>query len=350
MKALSLITVVGSLFLAASAPTAPAPGKPEDARVAALDVKGKPVDVRFANGSNVLMMILQDNIEIITEFGKLRIPPAEIRSIDFGVHLTDEVRAQIERALKQLGSSAYKEREAAMKQLVDLGPQAYLALHQASKTSKDQETVKRATTAMKTIAQKVPARLLRLREEDRIRTSKFTVVGRIVTPNIKARAEYFGELSLRPTQLLAIRWLEGSGTAEVVVDAGKYGSANNQWMDTGIQLERQHKVKITAAGEVDVAPQQGGQYISGPGGLGPESGLPVRFVGGVGVRTGSRSGALMGRVGETGAPFVIGEHFHNVPPGEGKLYLHIVPGPWGGQSNGSYRVNVITGPSAEDND
>lgn len=350
MKALSLVTLVGTVFLTARASTAPASGKPETARVPAVEMKGKPVEVRFANGSNVLMMILQDNIEIVTEFGKLRIPPAEIRSIDFGIHLSDEVREQIDRAVKQLGSSAYKEREAAMKQLVDLGPQAYLALYQASRSSKDQEAVKRATLAMKTIAQKVPPRLLRLREEDRIRTTKFTVVGRIVTPNIKARAEYFGELSLRPSQLLAIRWLDGGGATEVVVDAAKYGSANNAWMDTGIQLDRQNKIKITATGEVDVAPQQGGQYISGPAGLGPEVGLPMRFVAGVGVRGGGRSGCLMGRVGETGASFVIGEQYHNIPPGEGKLYLHIIPGPWGGQSNGSYRVRVLTGPSAEDID
>ena len=349
MKALSLVTVVGSLWLAASAPTAPAPGKSEDPR-AVVEVKGKPVDVRFANGSNVLMMILQENIEIVTEFGKLRIPPAEIRSIEFGIHLTEEARSQIERALKQLGSSAYKERESAMKQLVDLGPQAYLALYQTTRSSKDQEAVKRAQIAMKTIAQKVPARLLRLREEDRIRTTKVTVVGKIVTPTIKTRAEYFGELSLRPSQLLAIRWLEGGGATEVVVDAAKYGVANNQWMDTGITLERHLKVKITASGEVDVAPQQGGQYISGPAGLGPEAGLPVRFVGGgVGARNG-RSGALMGRVGETGAPFLIGDSFHNLPPGEGKLYLHIVPGPWNQGASGSYRVKVLTGPSADDND
>jgi len=346
MKTFALVTLTGSLFLAANAPTAPAPGKADEEVARGADVGGKPVEVRFANGSNVLMSILQDSIEIITEFGKLKIPPAEIRAIDFGVHLPDVVRAQIDRALQQLASNNYKERESAMKQLVDLGPQAYLALYQATK-GKDQEAVKRAQIAMKTISEKVPARLLRLREEDLIRTTKFTIVGRIVTPSIKARAEYFGDLSLRPSQLLAIRWLEGTGRTEVSVDAAKYGSANDQWLDTGIRLEPHLKVRITASGQVDVAPQQNGQYISGPAGLGQEVGLPVRFVGrGQAVRCGS----LMGRIGETGTPFLIGELYHSAPSAEGKLYLHITPGPWGGGSNGSYRVKVATGPSAEDND
>jgi hypothetical protein len=344
MNVFALVTFAGMALVPANAPTPTA-----KADSAAVEPPGKQVEVRFANGSNVLMILLQDNLEIITEFGKLKIPPAEIRAIDFGVHLPDVVRTQINRALQQLGSSVFKEREAAMKQLVDLGPQAYLALYQATH-GKDQETVKRAQTAMKAIAQKVPARLLRLREEDRIRTTKFTIVGRIVTPSIKARAEYFGDLSLRPSQLLSIHWLEGAGATEVVVDATKYGSSNDQWMDTGIHLQPHLKVKITASGQVDVAPQQGGQYISGPAGLGPEVGLPIRFGGR--NAAGARFGALVGRIGETGTPFVIGEQYHNLPVAEGKLYLHITPGPWPGQgaSTGSYRVKISTGPSADDNE
>jgi hypothetical protein len=343
MNVFSLVTLAAAALVPSSAPSA----KTDDA--APVEPAGKQVEVRFANGSTVLMVLLQDNLEIITEFGKLKIPPAEIRAIDFGVHLPDAARTQINRALQQLGSSVFKEREAAMKQLVDLGPQAYLALYQASH-GKDQETVKRAQTAMKTIAQKVPARLLRLREEDRIRTTKFTIVGRIVTPTIKARAEYFGDLSLRPSQLLSIHWLEGAGATEVVVDATKYGSSNDQWMDTGIALQPHLKVKITASGQVDIAPQQGGQYISGPGGLGQEVGLPIRFGGR--NQVGARYGALVGRIGETGTPFVIGELYHNMPVAEGKLYLHITPGPWPGQgaSTGSYRVKISTGPGAEDNE
>src|SRR5207302_10540460 len=131
-----------------------------------------------------------------------------------------------------------------MKQLGDRGRQADHALYRASKRE-EREAGKRAQIAMKAVAQRVPARLLRLREEDRIRTTKFTVVGRIVTPAIKAHAEYFGDLSLRPTQLLAIRWLEGAGATEVAVDAARYGSAHDQWMDTGIRLEPHLKVKVT---------------------------------------------------------------------------------------------------------
>jgi hypothetical protein len=347
MKLFVPLTLAAAFLLAGNCPGEPPAAKDDGKPFGPPDPAAKQVEVRFANGSTVLMYLLQDSIEIVTEFGKLKIPPAEIRQIDFGLHLTDSVRAEIERALQQLASANYKEREAATKRLVDLGPLAYLALYQTTK-SKDQEAAKRAQAAMKTVAQKVPERLLRLREEDRIRTTKFTVVGRIVTPFIKARAEYFGDLSLRPTQLLAIRWMEGTGSTEVVVDAAKYGSAADQWMDTGITIEPHVRLKATATGQVDIWPQQGGQYISGPAGLGQEAGVPVRFVNGRAPQ--GRAGALMGRIGEGGTPFVIGERHTQVPTTEGKLYLHITPGPWGGGSNGNYRVKIFTGPGAEDND
>jgi hypothetical protein len=346
MKLFVLLTLAGSLSLAANSPRDSSAAKDDDKLLAPMDPAAKKVEVRFANGSNVIMILLQENIEIITEFGKLKIPPAEIRQIEFGVHLAEAERGQIARALELLSSSNYKEREAAMKQLVVLGPQAYLALFQATR-GKDQETAKRAQIAMKTIAEKVPARLLRLREDDRIRTTKFTIVGRIVTPSIKARAEYFGELSLRPSQLLAIRWMDGTGTKEIMVDAAKHGSAPDQWMDTGIRLEAHVRLKVTAAGQVDIMPQQAGQYVAGPAGLGQEAGVPVRFVNG---RVQSRPGALMGRIGETGTPFVVGDLYNQIPTVEGKLYLSIVPGPWGAGSTGSYRVKVATGPSADDSD
>src|SRR5437899_11981161 len=97
-----LLTLAGSLAAPANAPRDPSPAKGEDKAPLPADANARPVEVRFANGSTVLMVILQDNIEMVTEFGKLKIPPAEIRHIEFGLHLTEPVRAQIDRALQQL--------------------------------------------------------------------------------------------------------------------------------------------------------------------------------------------------------------------------------------------------------
>lgn len=44
-------------------------------------------EVRFNDGSLVRMTILQDDLEVMTKYGKLTIPLKDIRRIDLGLHL-----------------------------------------------------------------------------------------------------------------------------------------------------------------------------------------------------------------------------------------------------------------------
>src|SRR5262249_20721320 len=152
--------------------------------------------------------------------------------IEFGVHLPPGVEKKIDELLKQLGSENYKQRDVAVKELVALGAHSYPALHHASKSS-DPEGAQRVQVGLKRIRAKIPAKHLRLREEHQVVTPTCTIVGRIVNATIKARAENFGDLNLKVSQLRIIRSLSGSGEMEVTVDAAKYGSAPNQWMDAG---------------------------------------------------------------------------------------------------------------------
>jgi hypothetical protein len=243
--------------------------------------------------------------------------------------------------LKQLGSSNYRQRDGAVKELAALGPHAYPALQRAAKNKDQPEAAQRALAAIKIIERKVPARQLRLKEEDVIRTNRFTIIGHVLNPAIKARAEYFGEVSLRPYQLHTIRCLEGAGEVEVAVDAARYGSGHNQWMDAGLMVDPQLDLVILASGQVDLWPQGPGQYMAGPGGMAgaarPQPGAVM--AGGVAITP----GMLVGRIGEDGAPFVIGDRYAGRPARVGKLYLHIGPSPWNNASSGVYRVRIATG-------
>jgi hypothetical protein len=186
----------------------------------------------------------------------------------------------------------------------------------------------------------VPAKNLRTKEDDLIRTTKFSAVGRIVTPTIKARAEYFGDLQLKPFQLRSIRLLAApSGGGEIMVDAAKYGSPPAQWMDTGITIEAGAQLRITASGVVDLVPAQAGRYLSGPRGWGlvvvpPGAGKPGGMV------QAFSEGMLLGRIGANGTPFYIGEGFEGTAPAGGKLFLHIVPSAWNNAATGSYQVKI----------
>jgi hypothetical protein len=336
---IALLAAGFSLTTVLAGPQAPGKG----AGAADKEVKeGKEAEVRFANGSTVFMTLLSDPIEIQTAFGKLTVPPRELRSIEFGVHLPEGAEEKIQILLKQLGSSNYRLRDGAVKELARLGPHAYPALQRVARDKEQPEAALRAAAAIKLIERRIPAKQLRLKDDDVIRTSRFTIVGRVLNPVIKARAEYFGEVGLKPYQLFAIRCLEGAGDVEVTVDAARYGSGHSQWMDAGFMVDPQLDLLITASGQVDLWPQGPGQYMAGPGGMagGGARAQPGAVVAGGVVVT---PGMLVGRIGEDGTPFVIGDRYSGRPARVGKLYLHIGPSPWNNASTGNYRVKITTG-------
>jgi hypothetical protein len=307
------------------------------------------VEVRFTNGSVVVMTMLQDRFEIVTDYGKLSVPPRDIRSIEFGLHPTDEERRKIEQAIGNLGSSAHDERDTAVQDLIALGPLAYLRLQKAV-TSTEPEVTRRAEAALKAIREKYSARLLRTREEDTVRTAKFSIVGRIVTPTFKARADDFGDLELKPGRLLAVRWLSADTKKEVVVDAATYGGPGNaKWLATGIRIEPHVGTRITATGQVDLLPQQGGQRLCGPDGNagGAMMGGKARFFN---PNNGQQGGELLGRIGETGPIVFIGSRHTLTAKTGGQLYLMIAQSPWGCPSTGEYRVTVASGLLFDDAD
>ncbi|MCC6418634.1 MAG: hypothetical protein IT429_10405 [Gemmataceae bacterium] len=345
MKHHSLTLLAACLLLTpfTQAQQLPPSGKPPPDPAGKDAPRLKEAEVRFANGSTVFMAIVHEHIDVMTPFGKLTIPPREIRSIEFGVHLPEGIEAKIDDALKQLSSVSYRHRDGAVRDLVALGPHAYPALHRATR-SKEAEVAQRALAAIKLIEGKVPSKQLRLKEEDLIRTTKFTIVGKVLTPAIKAQSEYFGDLTLKPYQLIAIRWLERAGDSEVVVDAARYGSAHNQWLDTGLSVDPHFDLRITATGLVDLWPQGPGQYMASPNGMAGARPNPQGIAGGAPV---AGPGVLVGRIGEDGSLFVIGERYAGRPARTGRLYLHIGPSPWNNASTGSYRVRVVSGASGE---
>src|SRR5262249_42622864 len=91
---------------------------------------GKPGEVlaMFHDGTKVRMVIQQDHLDVVTKYGKLTVPTTEIRRVEFGFRVPDDVAKKIEAAIANLGSANFPEREAATKELAALGRLAYPAL------------------------------------------------------------------------------------------------------------------------------------------------------------------------------------------------------------------------------
>ncbi len=307
--------------------------------------KPLPVTVNYLDGSTVHMALAQETVEIETAFGKLTVPRSHLRSIEFGFRLGEAEARQIEELVAQLGNASYKQRELALNQLIALGAKAYPTLQRAAQ-SKDGEVLGRARKAREAIEKKVPARVLKRRPEDVVRTDKFTIVGRVLTPALLAHTEYFGEVRLKPSQLFSMSVAGNAGEVEVVVDAGTHGSAVGQWLDTNMHVSAQERLTFVASGQVDLWPQGPGQYMATPDG---QTGTIFRpYAQSFGPQV-AVAGALLGRIGENGRPFLVGRRLTRTFDQEGKLYLHIVPSPWNNASTGSYRVR-ISGASVQDRD
>jgi hypothetical protein len=299
------------------------------------------VEVRLSDGSRVRMLILQPSLEIETKYGKLVTPIADLRRIEFGIRPPAGQAAKIDDAIKRLGNDSYPEREKAVKELIAMGAAAYVPLYQAAK-NKDAEVARRANQALEEIRKKVPENKLRVREDDLLQTSEFTIVGRILNPAIQTKSPIFGETQLNVADLRGIRWLSHQAEVELNIDAAKYGVNATQWMDTGIEMSPDDELTIAASGQVDLMVNGGGQYLTGPTGNAQWGQAPGST---------HPPGALLGRVGNTGAVFVIGESFKGPAKGEGRLFLQISPSPWARHGNavgGTYKVTIAGGRDTEE--
>jgi hypothetical protein len=291
-------------------------------------------EVRFSDGSIVRMTLLQETIEVQTKYGKLNIPVTDIRRVEFGLHVTPELNQQITQSIKRLASDVYKERDVASKDLIQAGHYAFPLLHKASKSG-DQEVAYRAVGLIKQISERTSPDLLKIRDEDVIQTSEFTVIGRISSQTLKAHSPHFGEVSLKLSELRMMHVRQHGGKADLTVDAAKHGSALDQWCDTGIVVDAGQRIIVTGDGQVDLWPQGPGQYMTQPKGYNT-AGKGGQFM----------AGALVAKIGESGKAFYVGERYEGVAGEEGRLYVLIVPSPWNNASTGNYRVRVQTDPAA----
>lgn len=302
----------------------------DDAKPDAAKVQD--VVAMYHDGSKVRMVFLQENLEVVTKYGRLTVPTADVRRIDFGFRLTADVQQKLDESLKHLVSDNFQLREAAAKHLTGLGRLSYPALLKLAK-GQDLDTTRRVEDILKAIRVKVPAEQLRSRMDDLVHTQHFTIAGRIEIPTLKAKTEHFGDVQMKIVDLRSINSTAGASEMKASVDAATYGGQNAQWLDTGFTVQPDVQVVLTASGEIDLYGNQGGGAFSGPEGN-RNYGRGGQYL----------PGALLGRIGEEGGEvFTVGKRFEKVPTIEGKLYLRIAPLPGSNGATGTYSVQITAG-------
>lgn len=315
------------------------------------------IEVRFADDSVVKMILQEASIVVVTRYGKLTVPASDIRQIEFGMRVSEETTRRIDAAIARLGAHNATERQAAVSELLALREQAFPALRRAA-TGNNADAARQATEIIRTLSETMPVERLQTPPHDTIVAAEFTITGRIETPTLKAQSPYFGETNLKLAELRSLRRASEPMNKMLTITVAQPG-ANDVWMDTGITVFNGTPLQIMASGSVELRASDGGVTRLSPNGDSSSRGLdrggfggraaqqPQQFGGraprgGGFIPAASRVGALIGRIGEQGQPFVIGSRYEGSATEEGRLYLRIYPASEG-ELSGSYSVRLSIG-------
>jgi hypothetical protein len=294
--------------------------------------EGATFELRMTDDTVLKVELLDKSVSLLTKYGKLVIPAAEIRRLEFGFRYPDGAEAKIENAIAELGSPDFKTREKGEKQLIKIGLHAIPNLRKAEK-SDNPEVVHRAQEILKSLEGKLEEGKPELRNYDVVETPEFTAKGQLLINVLSVRTKHFGETIVKLTDIRSFHAVGHSSKVEISLDAAKYGKMNqSEWMETAIDLSAGQQLEVAASGQVDQWPQGPGQYMVGP------EGLANGFRQGMGAT--GLPGQVIGRIGASGTPFSIGASYKGKATESGKLYLRIGASPWNCPSTGSYKVVV----------
>jgi hypothetical protein len=136
-------------------------------------------------------------------YGRLEIPAADIRRIDFAARLTVEKTERINLLVTNLNHPDFDSREKAMAELRGIGEQAYPFLVKAIKNP-DAEIARRAEESVKFITARTVAAKLEPREFDVIVTdaSKYTCT--IIPSTLRVRTGPFGDQTMKLTDVTTL--------------------------------------------------------------------------------------------------------------------------------------------------
>jgi hypothetical protein len=161
------------------------------------------VEVKLIDDSVLKLTLLDHHVEYLTQYGRLTIPVSEIRRVDLGLRIPDDVAAIIQGAIADLGSPQFRKREEAMAILLKYREKSYGALKQAAKSS-DAEVAKRAEELIEKLESMVPQNRLEMPDYDIIQTDLSKIAGKIMTPTLRARSFTFGDVQLKLADALAM--------------------------------------------------------------------------------------------------------------------------------------------------
>jgi hypothetical protein len=182
------------LFLAAFVGIVAVPGTAQEkrdgerpARPKASRSEAPAIFIRFTDDRIMKWTAGREALVLDTPYGKLHIPLASIRSIDFATRIPEADARRAEAAVANLGSPQFRVRRAAEAEILKLREKASPALH-AALNNHDVEVIARAQNLLDKLTHLVPEDQLEVRPQDVIRTADSRIAGRIEGTDLRVQA------------------------------------------------------------------------------------------------------------------------------------------------------------------
>lgn len=205
------------------------------------------VEVRFVDDSTMKLTLLKDqNLELLTPYGKLVIPVLDVQRIHFGLHITAEQAKKIDALIAELGHTEFRRREAAAAELLAFQEKALPALQQAVSRT-DPEVQRRAEELVDKLRESVPSERLELPVYDLVYTETCKIAGQITTASLRATTFQFGEQPVKLTDVRSIRSLAVDPEEPAVAALSDPGTLRQ--MDGPSLFGKSFYYRVTGAGQ-----------------------------------------------------------------------------------------------------
>lgn len=323
--------------------------KPDEEEPAARRPVAPPLDPRFMrlhmlDGSVIAGNLSIADLPVDTEYGKLSIPIASIRSFTPGLKSHPQLEAEVSKQIEELGSEDFKAREAAHRELAQRGVSIKRILEQALADASAeqrrhlQQILKELEEADTGSDDDEAAHRHAWIADDTIVTQRFTVVGKITRPEFQIESKY-GPLTVKLLDVTrGEREVAGRDAIRKTLSVSGNQLAGRSFKVSGIRVEAGDRVTIRASGQIAMTPWGGGQVSTPDGGQNYGWYVPNEILG----------GALVVRIGDNGKPMKAGSRSTFVAKSTGILQFAIGMAPeysqQGYQFPGQYEVNVKVEP------